>query len=61
MVVAWESSRLSFILFIAIAARRSWFYGQHLYTKDGPATADGGARIIVMLKGATVQTAIAAS
>jgi UPF0755 protein len=48
------------ILFIAIAAGGLWFYGQHLYTKDGPQTADGGARIIVIPKGATVQTATAA-
>lgn len=48
------------ILFIAIAAGGLWFYGQHLYAKDGPQTADGGARIIVIPKGATVQTATAA-
>jgi hypothetical protein len=48
------------VLFAAIAAGGLWFYGQHLYTRDGPQTADGGARIIVIPKGATVQTATTA-
>ena len=48
------------ILFAAIAAGSLWFYGQHLYSTDGPATEDGGARIVVIPKGATVQTATAA-
>jgi UPF0755 protein len=48
------------VLFAAIAAGGLWFYGQHLYTKEGPASADGGARIIVIPKGANVQAATAA-
>jgi UPF0755 protein len=48
------------VLFAAIAAGGLWFYGQHLYTREGPQTADGGARIVVIPKGANVQKATAA-
>jgi UPF0755 protein len=48
------------VLFAAIAAGGAWFYGQHLYTKEGPPTADGGARIVIVPKGANVQAATAA-
>jgi UPF0755 protein len=47
------------VLFAAIAAGGLWFYGQHLYGKEGPKTADGGARIVIISKGATVQSATA--
>jgi len=47
------------VLFAAIAAGGFWFYGQHLYNKEGPQTADGGARIVIISKGATVQSATA--
>lgn len=30
----------------------AWFYGQYLYSKEGPATADGQPRIVTIVKGA---------
>jgi UPF0755 protein len=48
------------LLLLAVAAAGAWFYGQHLYTKPGPQTADGGVRIVIVAKGANVQSATAA-
>lgn len=47
------------ILFAVIAAVGLWFYGQHLYTREGPETPDGGDRIVVISKGATIPRATA--
>jgi UPF0755 protein len=45
------------LLLLAVALAGGWFYGQHLYTKQGPQTPDGGARIVIVAKGANVQSA----
>lgn len=48
------------LLLLAVGLAGAWFYGQHLYTETGPKTADGGARIVIVAKGANVQSATAA-
>ena len=48
------------LLLLAVALAGAWFYGQHLYTQQGPQTPDGGARIVIVAKGANVQNATAA-
>lgn len=48
------------LLLLVIAIGGALFYGQHLYNSEGPETADGGARIVIIAKGATAQSATAA-
>lgn len=47
---------LVLLVLAGAAAGGAWFYAQNLYTKAGPATADGKPRIVTVKKGATPQS-----
>jgi len=43
---------ITLLVLAGAVAAGAIFYGQHLYTKEGPATADGQPRIVTIVKGA---------
>jgi UPF0755 protein len=42
------------LLLLAVGVVGGWFYVQHVYTEEGPATADGTPRVVLVPKGAGV-------
>ncbi len=44
------------VILAAAGAGGAWFYARHVYTAEGPASADGADRIVMISPGSSVQT-----